>query len=113
MREAVDSLASGAAWYSESYLRVRERLRNDSDGFTKVLSDRQQTVLAMIGDHADDQEIASRLGVKPATCEKDRYRIRQRLGLDSREELYRFARTQGFSSHLTGLDGSKTRAKEL
>jgi DNA-binding NarL/FixJ family response regulator len=101
VRHAVGCLASGKPWYSGSYLAIQKRLRADSLGFARTLSDRQQAVLTMFGDGFSDGEIASRMGVKTSTCEKYRYRIRQRLGLESRAALIRYAKTQGLSSFAT------------
>jgi DNA-binding NarL/FixJ family response regulator len=100
-RLALNALASRKPWFAESFLHVQKRLHADPLGFAKLLSDKQQAVLAMFGDGLSDCEIASQLGIKPVTCEKYRYRIRRRLGLDSGTALIRYARSQGLSAFTT------------
>jgi DNA-binding NarL/FixJ family response regulator len=102
VRRALGSLASGGHWFADSYLRVKKRLCAEPFGFSRILSDRQQAVLAMFSDGYSDREIASRMGVKESSCEKYRYRIRRRLGLESRDELIQYARSQGLSSYAMG-----------
>jgi two-component system, NarL family, response regulator NreC len=107
VRLALNALASGKPWFSDSFLRVQQRLRDDPFGFARILSERQQAVLAMFGDGFSDSEIALRMGVKPSACEKHRYRIRRRLGLESRTALIHYARSQGLSSFATWPGANK------
>ena len=65
--------------------------------FDKVLTDREQTVLSLVGEPLSDAEIAIDLGLSPETVEKHRFNIMRKLGLRSRAESARFARRCGLT----------------
>lgn len=96
LREAVEAVDRGRRYFSEEFQRVRAARRADPWAFDKVLSDREQTVLALIGDWLTDREIAARLGLEPCTAEKHRFNIQRKLDLRTKTELVRYASRQGF-----------------
>jgi len=63
--------------------------------FDKVLTDREQTILSLVGEPLSDAKIAAQLQVSPETVEKHRFNIMRKLGLRSRAESARFARRCG------------------
>jgi len=65
--------------------------------FDKVLTDREQTILSLVGEPLSDAEIAAQLRVSPETVEKHRFNIMRKLGLRSRAESARFARRCGLT----------------
>jgi DNA-binding NarL/FixJ family response regulator len=102
---AINALNAGKTWFAASFRRVQDELRADPVGFYRILSERQLEVLAMVGDGCGIREMGHRLDIKPASCEKFRYRIRKRLDLKSNQALVHYARSFGFSSFIekTGL----------
>jgi two-component system response regulator NreC len=60
------------------------------------LSQREATVLDLIARGHTGPEIARELGVRLGTVETFRHRIRKKLGMKSRAEVVRFARSSGF-----------------
>ena len=95
---ALTALAVNRIWYSPAFARLRtERLRNPLS-FDKLLTDREQTVLGMLGDCFGDREIAAKLEISPETAAKHRFNLLHKLDLRSTPELMRYARAQGFSS---------------
>jgi DNA-binding NarL/FixJ family response regulator len=111
LTEALAAVVAGRTYFSRTFLETRARRRKDPHGFEIVLTEREQTVLAMIGDLHPDSEIARRLGITPETLEKHRCNLRRKLGLGGGSELARYAREHGFSEGVvflpTGTNGSR------
>jgi DNA-binding NarL/FixJ family response regulator len=97
LREAIQTVGSGRKYFSSVLAREREARLADPASFDKVLSDRERSVLALIGRSLDDREIASRLRIAPKTAESFRTRIMAKLNLHSTPKLIRFAISNGFT----------------
>jgi DNA-binding NarL/FixJ family response regulator len=97
LSEALAAVMAGRTYFSGSFLEMKARRRRDPHGFEIMLTEREQTVLAMIGDLHPDSEIARRLGMSPETLEKHRCNLRRKLGLGGGSELARYAREHGFT----------------
>ncbi len=69
----------------------------------KDLSRREREVLRLLAQGHSNQQIADQIGVSVKTVETYRTRLRQKLGLKGRAELYRFAVESGILD--AGLDG--------
>lgn len=95
--QALAAIAQGRSYYCPAYLAARAARRRDPASFDKILSEREQTVLAWIGSSLDDREIAARLGISPQTVEKHRFNVLRKLRLRGTAELVRYARDQGFA----------------
>jgi DNA-binding CsgD family transcriptional regulator len=67
-----------------------------------LLTDREQTVLTLIGDWLTDWEVAKHLGLSPFTAEKHRFNIQRKLGLRTKTELMRYAAQQGIRRFVVG-----------
>jgi DNA-binding CsgD family transcriptional regulator len=61
----------------------------------KDLSARERDVLLLLAQGNSNQQIADRIGVSVKTVETYRARLREKLGLSRRAELYRFAAESG------------------
>ena len=70
---------------------------DDPFSFDKVLSDRECTLLALIGEPLTDAEIAERLELSRSTVEKHRFNILKKLDLANTTDLVRWAREHGFT----------------
>ncbi|MFI5234467.1 MAG: response regulator [Gemmatimonadales bacterium] len=66
-----------------------------SDRPPKELSQREGEVLRFLAQGNSNQQIADRIGVSVKTVETYRTRLREKLGLKGRDELYRFAVESG------------------
>ena len=97
LKEAIGEIAEGRVWFSPAFLRVKAARHRDSQSFDKLLTDRERSVLALIGEPLTDPEIASRLQISVETVEKHRFNVLKKLGLASRAELTRYAREHGFT----------------
>ena len=61
----------------------------------KELSQREREVLRLLAQGHSNRQVAGQMGVSVKTVETYRARLRQKLGLTSRAELYRFAAESG------------------
>ena len=100
LRQALHAVSEGRPHFSEAFWREKATRGADPFAFDKVLSDREQIVLALIGEAFSDQQIAQRLELSPHTIEKHRSNIRRKLNLRNRGELARDANENGFRSFL-------------
>jgi DNA-binding NarL/FixJ family response regulator len=99
LREAVGSVLSGRPYYSQRFLDIQERRRNDPDAFDKVLTQREQSILTMISGSLTDREIGARLGISEHTAQKHRFNILRKLKLESRTSLLRYAEDHGMTPY--------------
>ncbi|HZZ57433.1 MAG TPA: response regulator transcription factor [Opitutaceae bacterium] len=93
---ALRAIAEGRRYFSPVFTRVRQDRLLNPRSFDKVLSDREQVVLACLGDCCSDRETAERLGISPQTAQKHRFNLMRKLNLDSMAAAIRFAQANGF-----------------
>jgi DNA-binding NarL/FixJ family response regulator len=107
LKEAITAVCSGRTYFSEAFKRLKTSRHRDPRSFDKLLTEREQAVLPMLGEPLDDQEIARRTGLSVASVEKHRFNIRRKLGLKTDAALIRYARERGFMlSEATRGDGA-------
>jgi DNA-binding NarL/FixJ family response regulator len=94
---ALKSVKEGHSYWSNKFLEMRALRRLDPNAFDKILSDREITVLCMLGALLSDIEIGARLNISWETVAKHRFNIFNKLGLHSKLDLMRYARDHGFS----------------
>lgn len=97
LRQAIQQLAVGRRYVAPTLVKAQERRRTDPFSFDKILTDREQDVLILIGQCLSNEEIAERLGITPRTSETFRTRLLKKLGLGSTPKLIRFAIDNGFT----------------
>ncbi len=101
LRAAIRALGVGQSWFSETYTRAKAARHRDPRAFDKLLTRREQDVLALLCVPLTDPEIALRLGVSVETAAKHRFNLMRKLSADTTTALIRYAREHGF-----GLSGS-------
>ena len=97
LRVAIAAIERGSTHFSPVYQRAKLARSRDPLAFDKVLTPREQTVMALLGEPMSDAEIAARLGLSPETIEKHRFNIMRKLSLSSRVEMARYARRCGLT----------------
>lgn len=97
LKAAVTTVLEGRVSFSEAFLRVKAARINDPVSFDKLLTDRERTVLALLGEPLADEEIATRLKISQETVEKHRFNLLRKLNLRTTAELIRYAREHGFT----------------
>ena len=75
---------------------VQESMRNDPNCFAKVLTDREQEVLAQYGAGGTAKTVAQTLGISEVTVQTHRKNLMGKLNLRGHVELISFALEKGF-----------------
>jgi DNA-binding NarL/FixJ family response regulator len=94
---AIRAIEGGSTYFPSMFREAKRAHSRDPFAFDKVLTDREQTVLSLVGEPLSDAEIAAQLDLSPETVEKHRFNIMRKLGLCSRAECARFARRCGLT----------------
>ncbi|HET7537587.1 MAG TPA: response regulator transcription factor [Candidatus Didemnitutus sp.] len=88
---------NGRRYFAPVFHDVKAERVRDPRAFDKVLSDREQQVLGLIGRSLSDDEIGAQLGIAARTVETFRHRILQKLGVAGTPKLIHFALENGFT----------------
>jgi two-component system nitrate/nitrite response regulator NarL len=94
---AIETVAAGGRYYSESIVQRRRAQRSDPEHFSRILSPREQEVLKLIGAGMSNFEAAAILGLSAGTLQAHRRNIMARLDLHSAAELQAYALRFGFA----------------
>lgn len=97
LNQAIAAIEGGSTYFPRPFREARRAHCRNPDAFDKVLTDREQTILGLVGEPMSDAEIAAKLGLSPETVEKHRFNVMRKLGLTSRAESARFARRCGLT----------------
>jgi DNA-binding NarL/FixJ family response regulator len=94
---AISAIEAGSTYFPGPFMEARRAHSRNPVAFDKLLTDREQTILSLVGEPLSDAEIAAQLNLSPETVEKHRFNIMRKLGLRSRAEAARFARRCGLT----------------
>ena len=95
---AIERVAHGAHYISETVQQMHVRFRQNANHFNKLLSEREQELLGLLGQGLSNQEVASLLGLTPSTVQTHRRNIMGRLDLHTGAELQAYALKAGFTT---------------
>lgn len=93
---AIETVASGRAYYAEVVQKVHQTMRADPVSFVKVLSDREQELLHLLGRGLSNEEAAAQMGLTAWTVHSHRRNIMKKLEVSTQAELMRYALRKGF-----------------
>ena len=96
LRNAIEAVASGRVYFAEVVQQVQQAMRNDPQSFTKILSDREQELLQLLGRGLSNEEAAAQMGLTAWTVHSHRRNIMKKLGATTQAELMRYALRKGF-----------------
>lgn len=97
LREAISTVLNGRQYISSLVQRLRVSARANPAAFDKILSDREQGVLCLIGEGQTNDEIAVRLKISSSTAKNHRLNIMAKLDMHSTPQLIRYAIEKGFT----------------
>jgi two-component system response regulator NreC len=97
LRQAIDEVIQGRVFFADVVQQVRQRLRMEPRAFPKVLSGREQQLLALLGGGLTDEEVARELRLSRYTVQLHRRNIMSKLDLHRTPDLIRYAVKKGFS----------------
>jgi DNA-binding NarL/FixJ family response regulator len=98
LRQAIKVVLDGGIFYSPSVLQMCRERQADPAFFNKLLTPREQEVLALLGQGLPDGEVAALLGLSQFTAAAHRRQIMAKLGVHSQGEMMKYAVSKGFSS---------------
>lgn len=96
--EALQAVAAGRCYYSATFQSVRDERRQNPRAFTKILTDWELEILALIGLGLTDAEIGERLEISSRTVQTHRSNILRKLEIPGTPKLMRFAIDNGFTA---------------
>jgi len=95
---AIQTIATGGAFYSPRFVERRRRLAKEPATFAKLLSTREQDLLRLLGAGYTDAEVASELGLSAYTVQSHRRNVMAKLDLHSAQEMQSYALKAGFTT---------------
>jgi len=96
LAEALNAVADGRAFYSEKFRETLAREGAQVQGVGKILSRREQQVLAHVFARKANREIAELMGLSVRTVEFHRLNLMTKLGATNLDELTAAARLRGW-----------------
>ena len=109
LRAALAVLATGKTYFSRAYEDARVARRVNTHSFEKMLSDAEQTVLSLVGEGLNDEEMGIRLGIATTTAQTHRSHILQKLQIKGSAKLVAYAVAHGFTRVPSGSPFLRTR----
>ena len=103
--KACRALERDEVFYSAAYHEAKRARAENSQAVNKILSERERTILALIGEFYSNEEIAQQLGLAPSTVQTHRNNIMDRLSITSAPKLIQYANQHGFARAVTLRNG--------
>ena len=97
LTEAIHAVLGGRVYYTPVVNQSSAMIRRDPKSFIRVLSDYETRILSMIGESKSDDEIATVLGISPATVQSRRRDIMRKLDIHSTPKLIHYAIVNGLT----------------
>lgn len=108
LKLAVEFLRSGRLYFSATFQAAKLAKLKDQNCFTKVLSDREQHVLSLVGCGCTDDEVGARLNMSSKTAKTHRSNLLRKLNIPSTPKLMAFATSQGLTRFVAGLSSDRS-----
>jgi len=106
LRGAIEAVCTGKTYFAPTFVEANAARKQNPISFDKVLSERERTVLGLIGRSLSDDEIARRLKINSRTAETYRQRLMDKLNVHGTPKLILFAVEHGFTQvPLQGEEG--------
>jgi len=93
----MEMILGGNIFYSPTVQRLRKAMISDKSFFSKILSEKEQQILRLIGEGNSNEEIAEIEGSKVSTIVDHRKNIMSKLDIHSAPDLIRYALQKGFA----------------
>ena len=95
---AIQMITAGGAFFSPRFVQRRRQLEQDQQNFTKMLSDREQELLRLVGSGHTDAEVAATLGLGVSTVLTHKRNVMLKHDLHTAQDLQKFALKAGFTT---------------
>jgi len=93
LEAALTRVAAGERFYCDHAAEPVGNLARDETAFSKMLSRREQEILALVGQGLTSKTIAARMALSPRPVESHRHTLMQKLGIKDLAGLIRYAVT--------------------
>lgn len=97
LREAIAKVGAGQYFFTEVVRRIQLALRENPQGFPKLLTERECQFLSLFGAGLTAEEAGKRLGTSATTAQWHRKQIMRKLGIHSSVDLVLYATEKGFT----------------
>ena len=95
---AIDTVMQGGCYFGYTVQQLRRQMGHNPESFNKILTDKEQSVLELLGQGLSNEEAAPLLALSPDTVQTHRRNIMRKLGLHSALQLQSYALKRGFTS---------------
>lgn len=95
---AIDTVMQGGCYFGYTVQQLRRQMGHNPESFNKILTDKEQGVLELLGQGLSNEEAAPLLALSPDTVQTHRRNIMRKLGLHSALQLQSYALKRGFTS---------------
>lgn len=95
---AIQMIAAGGAFFSPRFVKRQRELAQDDMNFTKLLSEREQELLRLIGAGHTDAEVAAMLGLGVATVVTHKRNVMSKLDVHTVGDLQLYALKAGLTT---------------
>jgi two-component system response regulator NreC len=102
----------GRVFFTEVVQQVRQRLRIEPNAFPKILTEREQRVLEVLGGGLSNEEASLELKLSRYTVQLHRRNIMSKLGLHRTPDLVRYAVSKGFAKISSFRERSATSSSD-
>ncbi len=95
---AIDTVMQGGCYFGHTVQQLRRQMGHNSENFSRILTDKEQEVLELLGQGLTNEEAAPMLALSPETVQTHRRNIMRKLGLHNAMQLQSYALKRGFTS---------------
>lgn len=95
---AIETVMQGGCYFGQTVQQLRRQMGHNPESFTKILTEKEQAVLELLGQGLSNEEAAPMLVLSPETVQTHRRNIMRKLGLHSALQLQSYALKRGFTS---------------
>ena len=98
LQGAIETVMQGGCYFGYTVQQLRRQLGVDPASFSKVLSEKEQAVLELLGQGLGNEDAAPLLALSPETVQTHRRNIMRKLGLHNSLQLQAYALKRGFTT---------------
>jgi len=95
---AIETVMQGGCYFGYTVQQLRRQMGHNPESFSKILTDKEQEVLELLGQGLSNEEAAPMLALSPETVQTHRRNTMRKLGLHSALQLQSYALKRGFTS---------------
>lgn len=95
---AIESVVQGGCYFGQTVQQLRRQMGHNPDHFSKLLTEKEQQVLELLGQGLSNEEAAPLLALSPDTVQTHRRNIMRKVGAHSAMQLQAYALKHGFTS---------------